>query len=32
MHRSRSSAMCGEIGIGLSVVSFWNVIRVRPGP
>jgi len=32
MQRSRSSAMVGEIGIGLSSVRFANVIRVDPGP
>jgi hypothetical protein len=32
MQRSRSSAIVGEIGIGLSNVRFGNVIRVWPGP
>ena len=32
MQRSRSSAIVGEIGIGLSNVRFGNVIRVEPGP
>ncbi len=32
MQRSRSSAIVGEIGIGLSNVRFGKVIRVWPGP
>ncbi len=32
MQRSRSSAIAGESGIGLSSVRFGNVIRVEPGP
>ena len=32
MQRSRSSAISGETGIGLSKVIFGNVIRVEPGP
>ena len=32
MQRSRSSAISGDTGIGLSNVSFGNVIRVEPGP
>jgi hypothetical protein len=32
MHRSRSSAMSGETGIGLSNVIFGKVMRVDPGP
>jgi hypothetical protein len=32
MQRSRSSAIRGDTGIGLSNVIFENVIRVEPGP
>jgi hypothetical protein len=32
MQRSRSSAISGETGIGLSKVSFGKVMRVAPGP
>jgi hypothetical protein len=32
MQRSRSSAIVGEIGIGLSNVRLSNVIRVFAGP
>ena len=32
MQRSRSSAISGEIGIGLSKVRFANCMRVVPGP
>ena len=32
MQRSRSSAIVGEMGIGLSNVRLGNVIRVEPGP
>ena len=32
MQRSRSSAISGEIGIGLSKVRFGKCIRVEPGP
>jgi hypothetical protein len=32
MQRSRSSAISGETGIGLSTVCFEKVMRVDPGP
>jgi hypothetical protein len=32
MQRSRSSAIVGLIGIGLSNVRLGKVIRVEPGP
>jgi len=32
MHRSRSSEIAGEMGIGFSSVSLSKRIRVEPGP